>query len=184
MVPMIDNSAHIGGLIGGFLASSFLYLPKHKLKKRQFISFFVTVLSAAVLLIYGFSAEGDQEKTHLINIQIAQELVQKNEVEQAYQLLKSAVDDDVDIFEARFLLAYCEAKLGLFKDAEKNLLLTIEERPLLHEAHFNLSLVYFELSQYLDALYSVEAALDIKPDSEDYLSLKETIVKQLGASRK
>lgn len=179
MVPMIDNSAHIGGLIGGFLASSFLYLPKHKLKKRQFFSFVVTVVSAAVLLIYGFSAEGDQEKIHLINIQIAQELVQKNEVEQAYQLLKAAVDDDVDIVEARFLLAYCEAKLGFFKDAEKNLLITIEERPLLHEAHFNLSLVYFELSQYLDALNSVEAALDIKPDSEDYLSLKETIAKQL-----
>jgi rhomboid protease GluP len=179
MMPMIDNSAHIGGLIGGFLASSFLYLPKYKLKKRQFVAFFVTVLSVTVLLSYGFYTEEDPEKTHLINVQISQALIQRDEGERAYQLLKKAVDDDVEIVEARFLLAYCEAKLGYLKDAEKNLLITIEERPLLHEGHFNLSLVYFELSQYLDALYSVETALDIKPDREDYLNLKEMINEQL-----
>lgn len=184
MIPMIDNSAHIGGLIGGFLASSFLYLPKHKLKKRQFVSFFVTVLSVIVLLIYGFSNKEDQGNTYLVNVQIAQELIQRDEVERAYLLLKAAVDNDVAIVEANFLLAYAEARLGLLNDAEKNLLITIEERPLLHEAHYNLSLVYFELRQYLDALYSVEDALEIKPDNEDYLKLKETIDKQIVESGK
>jgi rhomboid protease GluP len=184
MIPMIDNGAHIGGLIGGFLASAVLYLPNHKLKKRQFVSFLITVLSATVLLIYGFSSEGDQENTHLINVQIAQELIQKDEVEQAYPLLKAAVEADVAIIEANFLLAYAEARLGLLKDAEKNLLITIEERPLLHEAHYNLSLIYFELRQFADALNSIEDALEIKPDNEDYHKLKEKIDKLLVESRK
>lgn len=183
MIPMIDNGAHIGGLIGGFLASSFLYLPNHKLKKRQFVSFFVTVLSATVLLVYGFSTEEDPNNTHLINVQIAQELIQRGEIERAYPLLKAAVDDNVDMVEVNFLLAYSEARLGLLKEAEKNLLITIEERPRLHEAHYNLSLVYFELRQYLDALYSVEDALEINPDNVDYLRLKETIDKQIADSR-
>lgn len=183
MIPMIDNSAHIGGLVGGFLASSFVYLPNHKLKKHQFVSFFVTVLSVIGLIIFGFSTEEDSENTHLINVQIAQELIQRDEIEQAYPLLKAAVDEDVGIIEANFLLAYSEARLGLLKDAEKNLLITIEEQPQLHEAHYNLSLVYFELGQYLDALYSVEAALKIKSGNEDYLSLKEMINKQLLESK-
>lgn len=39
MIPMIDNGAHIGGLIGGFLASAVLYLPNHKLKNANLFRF-------------------------------------------------------------------------------------------------------------------------------------------------
>lgn len=175
IIPMIDNSAHIGGLIGGFLASSFLHLPKHKFKKQQFVSFLVTVGSFSVLLLYGFTLEEDMEKMSLINVQIGQELLLEGEIEKAYPYLKDAVEHDVDVIEAHFMLAYSEAKLGLLKDAEENLLITIKRRPYLHEAHFNLSLVYFELKQYLDAYRSVEKALELNPNTEDYLHLKNTI---------
>jgi rhomboid protease GluP len=179
IIPMIDNSAHIGGLIGGFLASSILHLPKHQLKKHQFVSLLVTVGSLCGLLLYGFTIQENSKKVHLINIQIGQELLQRGDFEKAYPLLKEAVEYDVDIIEANFLLAYSEAKLGLLKDAEKNLLITIEQRPYFHEAHFNLSLVYFELRQYLDAYRSVVKALELNPNTDDYVSLKNTIEKIL-----
>ncbi len=179
-IPMIDNGAHIGGLIGGFLASAILQLPKHKKSIQQLFSFIVTALSITGLLIYGFSTEEDAKKTHLINVQIGQELLHRGEIEKAYLLLKEAVDDDVNITEAHFLLAYSEARLGLLKDAEANLLITIEKRPLFHEAHYNLSLVYYELRQYLDALRSVEKAIELNPEKEDYHDLKQIIQKRLS----
>lgn len=179
MIPMIDNGAHIGGLVGGFLASSFLHLPKHKKSPKQLVSFFVLVISISGLLFYGFNVEENVENTQLINVQISQELLQRGEIERAYILLKEAVDNEVDVVEANFLLAYSEARLGFLKDAEKNLLITIDQRPFLHEAYFNLSLVYFELRQFLDALYSVETALELNPNEQSYIDLKRTIEKQL-----
>lgn len=179
MIPMIDNSAHIGGLVGGFLASAIFHLPNHNQKQHRLASSFVTIVAIGGLLLLGFSTEEDKEKMHLINIQIAQELLQRGEIERAYPLLKGAVEYEVDVIEANFLLAYSEARLGLLKDAERNLLLTIDQRPFLHEAHFNLSLVYFEMRQYLDAYRSVEKALELKPNSEDYANLKNTIEKVL-----
>ncbi|RXI99455.1 rhomboid family intramembrane serine protease [Anaerobacillus alkaliphilus] len=183
MIPMIDNSAHVGGLIGGFLASAALHLPKHKFKYQQILTFGATLTLVSGLLIYGFSSGEDPEKMHLINVQISQELLQRGDIERAYPLLKAAVDEDVDIVEANFLLAYSEARLGLLQDAEKNLLITLEHRPFLHEAHFNLSLVYFELKQYLDAYRSVEKALELKPNTEDYQNLKNTLEKILEKTR-
>jgi rhomboid protease GluP len=174
LIPVIDNSAHIGGLIGGFLASSIVHLPNHNQKKHQFITFFITAVALSGLLLYGYTDQEDSEKIHLINVQIAQELLQRGEVEKAYPLLLNAVEQNLAITEAYFLLAYSEARMGLLEDAEKKLLLTIKQRPDMHEAHFNLSLVYFELRQYLDAYRSVEKALELHQNN-DYLELKNTI---------
>ncbi|MCT8139734.1 rhomboid family intramembrane serine protease [Anaerobacillus sp. CMMVII] len=179
LIPMIDNSAHIGGLVGGFLAASCIHLPRNKQWKLQMTSLLVMLGTVSGLLLFGFSTQEDTQQTHLINIQISQELLQRGEIEKAYPLLKAAVDSEVDIVEAHFLLAYSEAKLGYLIDAERNLLITIEQRPLLHEAHFNLSLVYYELRQYREAYLAVEKALELEPNMEEYIELKTTIEKVL-----
>ncbi|QOR65524.1 rhomboid family intramembrane serine protease [Cytobacillus suaedae] len=54
IVPGIDNAGHIGGLIGGFLASGIVSLPGRKLYKNSVIYFTVTVLLTVSLLIIGF----------------------------------------------------------------------------------------------------------------------------------
>ncbi|PDM41336.1 MULTISPECIES: rhomboid family intramembrane serine protease [unclassified Geobacillus] len=54
MVPGIDNAGHIGGLIGGFLASGIVHLPNHLDWKRQVRTLLVTVSAAALGLYIGF----------------------------------------------------------------------------------------------------------------------------------
>lgn len=55
LVPMIDNSAHIGGLIGGFFASACVHLPKHKwLVARQLTALVILFFITASILYYGF----------------------------------------------------------------------------------------------------------------------------------
>ncbi|OIJ16749.1 hypothetical protein BKP37_05855 [Anaerobacillus alkalilacustris] len=179
MLPVIDNSAHIGGLIGGFFASSIFHLPKHKIRVKQISAFIFTTISVSLLLFYGFSTNQETETTHLINVQIAQELLQRGEIERAYSLLKNAVDSDIDIVEVKFLLAYSEAKMGLLKDAEKNLLITVEQRPFLHEAHFNLALIYYEFKQYVDAFEAVQSALELEPNNQDYQKLRDAIKQKI-----
>ncbi|UTW70697.1 hypothetical protein KHA80_03335 [Anaerobacillus sp. HL2] len=88
IVPMIDNSAHIGGLIGGFLASAFLHLPKHKFRELNSIFLWFNscrLRNTANLWIWYFSGN---KTTQLVNVQIAQELLELGEIERAYPLLK------------------------------------------------------------------------------------------------
>ncbi|WP_458412495.1 rhomboid family intramembrane serine protease [Schinkia sp. CFF1] len=55
LVPVVDNSAHIGGLIGGFLASAIVHLPKHKLLiGRQIGAFLLLFFITAAALYFGF----------------------------------------------------------------------------------------------------------------------------------
>lgn len=180
LVPMIDNGAHIGGLVGGFLAAACLHLPKHKKKLQQLVALFVTTISLSSLLIYGFTTEKNMSQIHLINVQMSQELLQRGEIKKAYILLKDAVENDVNVVEANFLLSYSEAKLGYLKDAEKNLLITLEERPDFHEAHYNLALVYIELGKYSNSLIYIENAIDLVPENKDYYQLKKNIEKRLA----
>ncbi len=54
IVPGIDNAGHIGGLIGGFLASGIVSLPEKKIYINSIIYAIVTVLLTVSLLIIGF----------------------------------------------------------------------------------------------------------------------------------
>ncbi|WP_096201261.1 rhomboid family intramembrane serine protease [Bacillus sp. FJAT-45350] len=178
VVPMIDNGAHIGGLIGGFLATSFLHLPKHKKSWRQVPFFILTVILFASLLGFGFINE-DKRGTPLVYVQIAQEYLQQEENERAYPLLKNAVDEGVDIPEAYFLLAYSEAHLEYFEDAKENLLIAIQKRRTFHEAHYNLALVYSELGEVEKAYESVSTAIQLEPNEELYQEIKEKLEERM-----
>jgi rhomboid protease GluP len=54
IVPGIDNAGHIGGLIGGFLASSILSLPNKKLYRNSILYFVITLLLTIFLLRLGY----------------------------------------------------------------------------------------------------------------------------------
>ncbi|WAA10416.1 rhomboid family intramembrane serine protease [Fervidibacillus albus] len=55
IIPNIDMAGHVGGLIGGFLASGILYLPKQDRFNKRWLFFLVTVMATAGMLVYGFT---------------------------------------------------------------------------------------------------------------------------------
>ncbi len=174
LVPMIDNAAHIGGLIGGFLASSFLHLPKNKKKGIHILFFLGTLALLFLTLIFGFFNE-EKRDFPLVQLQIAQELLQQGEIELAHPLLTEFVSKGTDMPEAFFLLAYAEAHLGHYEQAKEHLYVTISLRPSFHEAHYNLALVYIELGDYEAALQSVTKAIELHPEEQLYMELLERL---------
>ncbi|NEU30740.1 rhomboid family intramembrane serine protease [bacterium LRH843] len=173
-IPMIDNGAHIGGLIGGFLASAIVHLPKHKWSFRQVGAFVLTGVAVTLLLWYGIEND-EKEGSSLLQIQIGQEYLQKSEFEKAYPMLREAVEKGAEVPEATFLLAYAEANLGKYEEAKVHLLETIHSRADFHEAHYNLALIYAELGQIEEAKNSVSKAITLKPDEELYLDLQKRL---------
>lgn len=172
-VPMIDNSAHIGGLVGGFLAAAIVHLPKHKRSNIQWLSFLGTIALIGGLTYFGLINE-NKSGSALVELQYAQELLQEDNFEQAFPLLEKAVEKNTDLPEAYFLLAYAQAKTEQYELALNNFLKTVELRDNFHEAHYNLALIYIEFEQYDQAIESVKKAISID-DNEEYRSLEQKL---------
>lgn len=177
IVPIIDNGAHIGGLVGGFLASSFLHLPKHPGMKRQAAMLVFTVITFFALLSFGQWNEA-KGGSPLVHLQFAQELLQDEQIERAYPILQELVAENMEMPEAYFLLAYAEAHLEIYDAARENFKKAIELRYTFHEAHYNVALIYAEQQQYDEALNYVNAAIELAPGEDTYYSLKERIERE------
>lgn len=177
LVPMVDNSAHIGGLIGGFLASAIVHLPNHKKSLRQaaWLLLFSIIIGAS--LAYGFYYS-DQKEDPLVVGQLSQQLIEDGDYEKANRLLSQVVQANDEVPpEILFLLSYTEIKLGQNEKAIPLLETVVEEKSDFHEAYYNLALLYLDRGDYEKAKDSIRKALGIKPYEPDYKSLLSEIEK-------
>lgn len=138
-VSGIDNAGHIGGLIGGFLATGIVHLPGKRRWGLQFI-----FLLASSLAIYFFLNMGyHNDRLDSVNAR-AQNQIENAEFEAAYETLNNLVSEGKGDAVSYFQLAYAEIQLQKYDDARGHLETAIELQPEFHEAHFNLALIYYE----------------------------------------
>lgn len=115
VVPVVDNGAHIGGLVGGFLAAAIVQLPKQQRTWRAFVFAIITPSVIASLLAFGWVNEAKMTDvtTELI---IGQMYLQDDEVESAYPHVKRAYEMEPTMPEATFLLSVAQAMNGNYAE--------------------------------------------------------------------
>lgn len=166
-VPGVDNAGHIGGLIGGFLATGIVHFPKKKKLFMQSGFLLGTIILISSLLFYSFahpSAVLDEQSLLIMT----QEYIEKEDYDKAYSLLTNEDFGIPTSAEYYFLLSYTEIKLNKFSEAKDHLLKAIELKPSFHEAHYNLALVYLEENNLDKAKKHFAKALEIDPDNKQY----------------
>lgn len=173
-IPGIDNAGHIGGLIGGFLATGIVHFPKKKKPWLQFLFLAVTASLVAGLLKYGFNEPGNlmNEQTAMV---MAQEHIKTKEYEKARSLLADFIKEEEASPEVYFLLSYAEIKEGDLHKAKEHLERVIDEKAAFHEAHYNLALIYLEEENTAKAKQHAQKAADLNPGQEEYQQLLEQI---------
>ncbi|SDY54285.1 rhomboid protease GluP [Evansella caseinilytica] len=179
VVQVVDNGAHIGGLIGGFFASVIVGLPKHRYQLKQLAAGAVFAAGLVALLLYAYSQE-ETSQTRAVYFQLGYEYLQQELMEEARPYFEKIVagdyeEDEMLITEAYFYLAYIQAMTEDILDAKDNLIKAIERNPLFHEAHYNLALIYIDLEDEEKAFEHVQQALEIQPDTESYQQLKKEL---------
>lgn len=171
-VPGIDNAGHIGGLIGGFLATGILYFPK---KRRPFIQLLFFVGAAAYILAgiaYGFNEPAKNEQSAVI---MAQKYIQSEEFEKTIEVLADYADNSQGLPETYFLLSFAEIQLERMEEAKEHLHIAIDKNNRFHEAYYNLALVYFDETNLSEAKKYAAQAAELEPDVDDYQNLLEQI---------
>ncbi|OZM57682.1 hypothetical protein CIB95_04745 [Lottiidibacillus patelloidae] len=169
-VEMIDNSGHIGGLIGGFLAAAIVQLPSQQGLRKRFVYGIAITLAASIFTFWSYN--NNIENPHPLTVmQLSQQYIDGEQYSEAYDLLISHYEHGQELDEYQFLLSYTEIQLGKYLEAIEHLQNTIQLNSKFHEAHFNLALVYLEVSEHKKALSSAEKALQLNPDEESYENL-------------
>ncbi|GAA0345707.1 rhomboid protease YqgP [Bacillus carboniphilus] len=167
-IPGIDNAGHIGGLIGGFVATGIVHFPKKNKLSVQLLSFILTV-GIGVGLLYSGAQNGVQAEEGLYLAQIAQSYIEEENFEKAYEVVNIYPDENSEpSAEIAFIKSYIEIQQGQYDLAVKHLEEAIQINPRFHEAYFNLSLLYYDQGKVTEAKKKAQQALKIRPSESKY----------------
>lgn len=174
-VPGIDNAGHIGGLMGGFLATGMVHFPKKQRFLQQSAFLMAAVLAVGLALFLGFQNGYAAINAQSIHIRV-QEEIQAGNNKEAEQILTAFIEQGGDpSAETYFYLAYIQMGEGRLKEAENHLEKAVSERADFHEAYYNLALIYTEQGQLKKARAAVSNAIKYAPDDKPYKELAEKL---------
>ncbi|PYZ98625.1 rhomboid family intramembrane serine protease [Alteribacter lacisalsi] len=175
LVPMIDNGAHIGGLVGGFFASAIVNLPQSPFRApRRAAALLLTAAGLGSLLVYGYTKPQDGSG-YLAYAQIGQEYYQEEEYTEARRYLTLAAEGGAESKEVWFLLGNTYAMEEQYDEAGQYFETALDLDEEFAPAHYNLALVFMEKGDLDAAEMSVTRALEIEPDNSQFQELAQEI---------
>jgi rhomboid protease GluP len=175
MVPQVDNGAHMGGLVGGFIASIIFSLPKKKSLKTQSFAAGVYVVILAIMVSLGLQSVFNGQQT-LSQVQETQELNKNGEYDEVISITSQALNNP-GTYEAalRFNRSYAYIQVGEKEKAQKDLETVVEKRPEMAEAYYNLAILYQQNGKKKKAAELAKTAAELKPDNEDFQELSNEL---------
>jgi rhomboid protease GluP len=178
----IDNSGHLGGLAGGFLAAGIMHFPKKRKLGLQLLFLMMSIAIVSGSLFYGFSTS-ERGQNESSTTMMAQEYIKQNDYDEAYHLLMDFEEKSKNPSERIYLiLAFVEMKKKMFPDAKTHLDKAIKLDPNMSEAYYYLALINLDEDDVKQAKVNAEKAVKIKPNEKEYLDLVSEINKYLLSS--
>ncbi|GAA0457801.1 rhomboid family intramembrane serine protease [Alkalibacillus silvisoli] len=167
-VPQIDNGAHLGGLIGGFLAAQIVQLPHKKGRVKPLIATILFVLLTLTMSVYGVNHAETSDDPQALAL-IAQKHINDGEYERVINQLSSSLDDGSEHEYLYFYRSVAYIEMGELSKAEKDLhqAITLNER--FSEAYYNLGVLYEQRGERNQALEYVERAMELSSNQEQYI---------------
>ncbi|WP_079479664.1 rhomboid family protein [Halobacillus salinus] len=174
-VPQVDNGAHMGGLVGGFIASALVNLPRKKTPFIQSLALFVYVGAIAAMGILGVQGYFNEGQT-ISQVQESQQLNQDGEYDKVVALTTEAMEQGGN-YEAplRFNRSYAYIQLGEEEKAKEDLIEVVELAPDMAEAHYNLAILYDQEGNKEKAAEHARTAAELNPDNQQFKNLSNEL---------
>nr|WP_289036709.1 rhomboid family intramembrane serine protease [uncultured Allobacillus sp.] len=166
-IPQIDNGAHLGGLIGGFIASQIVHLPYKKAFIKQIVAFLLYIAIIAGLVLYGVNRAGSLDNPHTFSA-TAQELIGEGSYNETIELVNDELDrgrEEAYLYFYRGVAYFEQKEIDL---AEEDFHTAVEIDQDFAEAYFNLAVVHSRLMEEDEALKYAEKAIQLQPDNEQF----------------
>ncbi|GGK03328.1 rhomboid protease GluP [Lentibacillus kapialis] len=176
-VPQIDNGAHIGGLITGFIASAVLFLPKKTNGPIQLASFILYMLIVLGLAGYGMIHNKNSPSYLLMT---AEQFITEDQYEEAADVATKGLKRSKQIeneLESHLLFqrSYAYIQLNNINNAITDLEKSIDLNNDFSRAHYNLAILYGNNGREDEAKKHIETAYKLEPRNEDIANLYEQL---------
>jgi rhomboid protease GluP len=175
LVPQIDNGAHIGGMVGGFIATAIVRMPKQRKPWMQTVALIIYTLVLGGMCTAGYFGWMNGEQT-LSQVQETQELNQEGAFEEVIEKTSDALESPGQ-YEAALLFnrSFAYMQKGERDAAKADLLRVLDLNPEMAEAHYNLAILYQDEKEKEKATEHAAQAAEFKPEEPDFQKLYDEL---------
>lgn len=183
MNKQIDNHAHIGGLIGGFLTTGVVYTIKEETPKDKLSKIAASILLIAVSIggvFYGFNNEQNLMATKIAQLQTNDSQQNWAESERVAEEILEKEPLDKSIKEmALWSLIKSEVLQTKYDEGIEHANQLVELRPV--DGHYLLGVIYYDTQQYAKAKEELQKAKKLNSTNMDTIDeLLSGIDEKLG----
>lgn len=174
-IPQIDNGAHLGGLIGGFIASQIVHLPKKSQFLKQVIAVIIIVVTMSFMAYYGTKNAYSNVDAGTISAQ-AQILIDEGKYEEVIEMMSKSIDAGASHEYLYFHRSLAYIELGKINEAKSDLKQAIALNDQFAEAYYNLGVLSVREYDYESARQYIEKAVELQPNNDFYRPLYKQLV--------
>ena len=173
LIPQIDMGAHIGGLIGGFIAASITCLPHNKNILLSLIGTITYVMIFIYILLFGIESN---ESDAMYLLMQTEENIAKENFDEAISYASRGIELEEELqAELHFQRAYAYIESNNNQAALIDLKESIEIQPVFPEAYYNLALLYFDNNQINLAKKNIDIAIQQAEDKKAFKKAHDKI---------
>lgn len=140
MVPQIDMSAHMGGLVTGFIVAAMVQLPKRRKRSLPAVSFLIYIAILAGLIAFGFHQNSAAYQLMKVDSFIQQENFQDAVTSATKGLENPGEVEAALLFQRSYAYIHMDEPELAIADLEKCIDLDAD----LPEAYYNLAILYYD----------------------------------------
>jgi rhomboid protease GluP len=167
LVPGIDNYAHLGGLIGGFLIAVAVYFPRIKNLFQQTAAIMALLISSYVILQYGYNQDVSHAD-YALSMKSAGTNFENKNYNEAKKFLDYYIDNEINAPEANTLAGIIEVYQNNPSVGKKRFEKAIEQDDNLDIAYYYLGKIYFIENDLVTSNKFIKKAIKLNPSSEEY----------------
>ncbi|GEL77331.1 rhomboid family protein [Tenuibacillus multivorans] len=165
MVPQIDNGAHIGGLIGGFIASQIVHLPNKRAMFKQGIAFILILILMGSMFTIGTKQAHSSANPETLG-SLSYHYLEEGEYDRVLDILEKPLQSGLEKDYLFFYRSIAHIRLANIDSAKEDLIQTIEINPNFTDAYYNLGIIYIKENNLKQAKTHIQKAFELAPDNQ------------------
>ncbi|WP_010096996.1 rhomboid family intramembrane serine protease [Ornithinibacillus scapharcae] len=180
VLPQLDVTAHMGGLVAGFIAAGIVHFPKKRKLGIQALAFIIYAIAIYSVLMFGVTNNQTNPTYHLMNIET---LIQEERYEEVIDSATKGLENPGEyesllLFQRSYAYIKLEQINEAITDLEKSIKI-MDDPSELPESYYNLALLYQEIGDER-AEEMIRIAFETSPSNKQIKELYQNITGEIG----